>query len=154
MAKVVLAGVPRAAECDAIIPGTTLEIRAVHDLLCSTKSPLIQDSNKVVVLQDAKSLELVQQLHDASVLHLACHGIQMQGDALQSGFLMADKRLTMEDLLKLYLPDAFLAILSACQTAKGYFQHQDQVVHLAATMQFIGFKSVVATMWYVQQTPG
>ncbi|EPT05778.1 hypothetical protein FOMPIDRAFT_1079181, partial [Fomitopsis schrenkii] len=95
------------------------------------------------------STALKEQLSDAAILHLASHGVQMQGDPLQSGFLMADRMLTMEELMKLSLPNAFLAILSACQTATGDLRQADQAVHLAATMQFLGFKSVVATMWYV-----
>jgi hypothetical protein len=39
-----------------------------------------------------------------------------------------------------------LAFLSACQTAKGDEDMPDQAVHLAASMLFCGFKSVIATM--------
>ncbi|EPS97456.1 hypothetical protein FOMPIDRAFT_48640 [Fomitopsis schrenkii] len=149
-AKVVLAAVPHAANSTAApIPGTTQEIRAIQTLLCGTQPPLLQDSTRVVVLHDAESAALQEQLSGAAILHLASHGVQMQGDPLKSGFLMADERLTMEDLMKLSLPNAFLAILSACQTATGDSEQADQAVHIAATMQFLGFKSVVATMWYV-----
>ena len=51
--------------------------------------------------------------------------------------------------MQLSFPNAFLAILSACQTARGDDTQPDQAVHLAATMLFLGFKSVLATMWYV-----
>jgi CHAT domain-containing protein len=49
--------------------------------------------------------------------------------------------------MSLNLPNAFLAILSACETAKGDASQPDQSVHLAAAMLYIGFKSVVGTMW-------
>ena len=62
---------------------------------------------------------------------------------------MADEKLTIMQLMKLDLSKAFLAILSACHTAKGDNNQPDQTVHLAATMLFLGFKSVVATLWYV-----
>jgi CHAT domain-containing protein len=67
--------------------------------------------------------------------------------ALKSGFLMRDELLTVSSLMSLHLPNAFLAILSACETAKGDASQPDQAVHLAATMLYIGFKSVVGTMW-------
>jgi hypothetical protein len=51
--------------------------------------------------------------------------------------------------MQLKLDDTFLAFLSACATAKGDKDQPDQVMHLAAAMLFSGFKSVVATMWYV-----
>ena len=150
MAKVVLAAVPQAAYSQATyIHGTTMEIDAIYDQLCSAEHPLLDDSSKVVRLHGAESMALQGELKDTFILHLASHGVQMKGDPLRSGFLMADKMLTVEDLMKLSLPNAFLAILSACQTARGDARQKDQGVHLAATMQFTGFKSVIATMWYV-----
>jgi hypothetical protein len=55
----------------------------------------------------------------------------------------------VSSLMSLNLPNAFLAILSACETAKGDTSQPDQAVHLAATMLYVGFKSVVGTMWLV-----
>lgn len=88
-------------------------------------------------------------LPDATVLHLACHGQQDPGDPLQSGFLLHDGRLTVRHLMGARLPRAFLAFLSACETAKGDGAHADQAVHLAAAMLFVGFRSVIGTMWCV-----
>lgn len=62
---------------------------------------------------------------------------------------MEDGMLTLSKLMSLNLPKAFLAILSACDTAKGDTSHPDQALHLAAAMLFVGFRSVVGTMWYV-----
>jgi CHAT domain-containing protein len=85
----------------------------------------------------------------ANIVHLACHGIQDVRDATRSGFCLGDGRLTVAGLKELKLDNAFLAFLSACETAKGDKEQPDQVMHLAAAMLFSGFKSVVATMWYV-----
>jgi CHAT domain-containing protein len=49
--------------------------------------------------------------------------------------------------MRLRLPHAVLAFLSACQTAQGSEKQPDQAVHLAASMLFCGFRSVVGTMW-------
>jgi CHAT domain-containing protein len=49
--------------------------------------------------------------------------------------------------MKLDLKHAQLAFLSACETAKGDREQPDQAIHLAATMLFVGFKSVIGTMW-------
>jgi CHAT domain-containing protein len=78
--------------------------------------------------------------------HLACHGVQ-DADPLSSALLMQDGKLTIEDMLQLNMPNATLAYLSACQTAKGDQNAPDQAVHLAASMLFCGFRSVVGTMW-------
>jgi hypothetical protein len=107
---------------------------------------------------------LLERLPEATVLHLACHGLQHPENPLQSGFVMRDAVLTIERLMPVPLPRAFMAFLSACETAKGdkvsigsdgaqrlnatLSQNQpDQAVHLAATMLFAGFKSVIATLW-------
>jgi CHAT domain-containing protein len=93
-----------------------------------------------------KDLLTAMSQEDAHVLHLACHGVQAS-NPLQSAFLLSDHRLTIEHIMRLRLPRAVLAFLSACQTAKGSEDQPDQAVHLAASMLFCGFRSVVATMW-------
>jgi CHAT domain-containing protein len=80
------------------------------------------------------------------ILHLACHGVQ-DADPLGSALLMHDGKFTIENMLQLNIPKAVLAYLSACQTAKGDKNAPDQAVHLAASMLFCGFRSVVGTMW-------
>jgi CHAT domain-containing protein len=94
--------------------------------------------------------DIARVMQAANIVHLACHGIQDDGNATQSGFYLGDGRLTIEKLMKLKLEDAFLAFLSACETAKGDKEQPDQAMHLAAAMLFSGFKAVVATMWYVE----
>jgi CHAT domain-containing protein len=53
----------------------------------------------------------------------------------------------VSDIMELDLKSPYLAFLSADETAKGDCGQSDQSMHLAATMLFVGFKSVVATMW-------
>jgi CHAT domain-containing protein len=62
---------------------------------------------------------LLTRLPEATILHLACHGRQDPENALNSGFVMSDKMLTIERLMQVPLPQAFMAFLSACETAKG-----------------------------------
>jgi CHAT domain-containing protein len=84
----------------------------------------------------------------AHIVHLACHAVQAE-NPLDSAFLLSDGRLSVQDLMTIRLPDAVLAFLSACQTARGSESQPDQAVHLAASMLFCGFRSVVGTMWQV-----
>jgi CHAT domain-containing protein len=91
--------------------------------------------------------EVADALPRAEIVHLACHGVQDQDDPLNSGFCLGDGKLTVSDIMKIKHERAFLAFLSACETAKGDKNHPDQVIHLAAAMLFCGFRSVVATMW-------
>jgi CHAT domain-containing protein len=93
------------------------------------------------------SARLVVSLQAANFVHLACHGIQHSSEPHKSEFSLSSGSLTVSQLMAIDLKDAFFAFLSACETAKGDRKHADEVVHLAATMLFAGFKSVVATMW-------
>jgi len=52
-------------------------------------------------------------------------------------------------------PDAEFAFLSACHTAELTDESiADEVLHLAAAMQFCGFRSVVGTMWAIADMDG
>jgi hypothetical protein len=62
---------------------------------------------------------LLEKLPEATILHLACHGHQDPENPLNSGFVMSDEMLTIERLMQVPLPGAFMAFLSACETAKG-----------------------------------
>ncbi|KAG1796078.1 CHAT domain-containing protein, partial [Suillus plorans] len=44
------------------------------------------------------------------------------------------------------------AFLSACETAVGVLSTPDEVIHLAAGLQFAGVKSVVGTLWKVNDS--
>ena len=82
-------------------------------------------------------------------VHLACHGIQNQDDPLSSAFVLHDDGLTLETLMTKHIPDADLAVLSACQTATGDKELVEEAVHLTAGMLNLGYKSVIGTMWSI-----
>lgn len=118
---------------------------------------LVRSAVNVELLHDAEAFGLssilptianiVERLPSAALLHLACHGHQDLNNPLESGFLLRDGRLTVGRLLSLKLDHAFFAFLGACETAKGDRAQPDQAIHLAATMLFAGFRSVIGTMW-------
>jgi CHAT domain-containing protein len=87
-------------------------------------------------------------------VHLACHGTQDSVDPTTSAFLLADGRLELSRLMDTSLPRAELAVLSACQTAKGDEGLPDEAVHLAAGMLAAGYQSVIATMWSIVDDDG
>jgi CHAT domain-containing protein len=91
---------------------------------------------------------VLEEIPEASIIHLACHGTQDPKNPLESGFHLADGTLSVAQIMRLHLPNGFLAFLSACETAKGDSGQPDQAIHLTAAMLFAGFASVVGTMWY------
>lgn len=152
-AKVLLAAAPRPYKGHAI-PSTVHEIEAVSSSIPSSvilplppSDDVLLNPNGGITVQTA-----LDHLPATAILHLACHGIQNADNPLESGFILRDNKLSILQLLREPLPRASLAILSACETAKGSDMQPDQSVHLAAALLFSGFKSVFATMWYVLKT--
>lgn len=111
------------------------------DVLCDTDRLGSQHTGQPTVN------EVLKRLPGTAILHLACHGYQNNNSPLESGFILNDGVLTLEQLLSVKLEDAFLAFLSACETAKGDEARLDQTIHLAAAMLFAGFSSVIGTLW-------
>jgi hypothetical protein len=123
------------------------EVFAVHGCFTSAGAQVL---NAPTAHTSVSELRALLEGTQARTLHMACHGIQ-HSDPLKSAFLLHDGRLSIEDIIQLNLPHAFLAFLSACQTAKGDQNAPDQAVHLPASMLFCGFRSVVGTMWYAKK---
>jgi CHAT domain-containing protein len=97
---------------------------------------------------------VLRLLPEATILHLACHGIQNAKEPLKSGFIMHDRMMEISDLMHLNLPKARLAFLSACETAQGDMERPNEALHLAAIMLYAGFKSVIGTMWSMGDVDG
>ncbi|KAK7000586.1 CHAT domain-containing protein [Favolaschia claudopus] len=83
-------------------------------------------------------------------VHFACHGLQHPTPTESALLLAGSSRLTLSDIIQLELPNADLAFLSACETATGSNELQDEAVHLTAGMLLAGYRSVIGTMWTIQ----
>jgi CHAT domain-containing protein len=118
------------------------EVDTVTHLMASSSVTIINNPSDCTDMQS-----VTEALPTAHILHLACHGIQMDDNPLNSHFALGDGNLTIAALMRLKLSHPTLAFLSACETAKGGKDQPDQAVHLAASMLFCGFRSVIATMW-------
>ena len=69
---------------------------------------------------------------------------------MDSGLVMWDcQRLTLSRLAQSSLATAEFAFLSCCESAKGSKQFPNEAMHLAAGLQFIGYRGVIGTMWSV-----
>jgi CHAT domain-containing protein len=115
----------------------------VRDCFNSAHAHVLNDPSAHTSLLELQKLLVEAPSH---ILHLACHGIHAS-DPLNSALVLQDGNLTIQDIMNLHLPNAVLAVLSACQTAKGDRNAPDQAIHLAASMLFCGFRSVIGTMW-------
>ncbi|KAG2033260.1 CHAT domain-containing protein [Suillus americanus] len=82
-------------------------------------------------------------------LHLACHGIPNRTQPFESSFAMRDGPLMIKDIIRSNWQNPEFAFLSACHTTVGDEKSPDESIHLAAAMQFSGFRSVIGSMWSV-----
>ncbi|KAG8218920.1 hypothetical protein J3R82DRAFT_4628 [Butyriboletus roseoflavus] len=92
---------------------------------------------------------ITEELRKNEWVHFACHGIPNRKQPFESAFALHDGRFTIERIIRCQLENAQFAYLSACHTTVGDEDSPDEVMHLASAMQFAGFRSVIGTMWAV-----
>jgi CHAT domain-containing protein len=99
--------------------------------------------------QAATMAKVAEELQKNEFVHLACHGIPNPKQPFGSGFALGDGLLKVENIMRYDLQSAQFTYLSACHTTVGDEESPDEVIHLPAAMQFAGFRSVIGTMWAV-----
>ena len=89
-------------------------------------------------------------------VHFICHGTLETEKPFDAGFeLYGNERLTLLDIVRARLPAAEFAFLAACHTAElTEGSSADEGLHLAAAVQYCGFRSVVGTMWAMANEDG
>ncbi|KAG1747724.1 CHAT domain-containing protein [Suillus lakei] len=127
------------------LDGVEPELELVRSLL--PPSPSVSFTKITSV--DATKSRALHALRDNTWLHFACHGTQNYEEPFKSAFLMCHRPLSLLDITQTDLSRHQFAFLSACETAVGDFHTPDEVVHLAAGLQFAGVKSVIGTLWKV-----
>ena len=110
----------------------------------------------VLVGSEANHDKVLHGLQQHSWAHFACHGhLGDNTQPFQASFeLHGGSSLTLLDLIQARLPNAELAFLSACHSAEGNLITPDETIHLAAALQFCGFRSVVGTLWEMDDEDG
>ncbi|KAJ7208178.1 CHAT domain-containing protein [Mycena pura] len=131
------------ANGQSYIPGTHEEIKCIEQ----------HAEGKVPVLwldkDDATVGNVERGIKESRWVHFACHGVQSASPTESALLLAGSSRLTLSNIINLSLPNADLAFLSACQTATGSKDLQDESVHLAAGMLLAGYRGVIGTMWSI-----
>ncbi|PVF92339.1 hypothetical protein CPB86DRAFT_195532, partial [Serendipita vermifera] len=125
------------------IPSTKKELEYIRQRLSTRRHVVLEG------LAGTKK-RVMDGMKDCNWLHLACHGTQKADEPTKSGLLLDDGHLTLEEIIKLDLPLAEFAFLSACQTTTGDESLSEEAVHIAGGMLLAGYRSVVATMWSIQ----
>ena len=135
------------AQTDPSLPTVGSEIQVVQALDTEVTS---------LVSKDAIPERVLDGFHRHQFVHFACHGTLEVNKPFEAGFeLHGGKRLTLLNIVRADLPTAEFAFLSACHTAEvTEGSIMDEGLHLAAAVQYCGFRSVVGTMWAMVDEDG
>jgi CHAT domain-containing protein len=136
-----------AAQLDPSLPSVMGEIQVVQALDTEVSS---------LISEAAIPSAVIDGFHHHRFVHFACHGTLEAGKPFEAGFeLYGDTCLTLLEIVRSHLPAAEFAFLSACHTAEmTEGSIMDEGIHLAAAVQYCGFRSVVGTMWAMADIDG
>ena len=132
---------------DDEIPSSLKEMRIVQKIC-----PLVETlSGKM-----ATPIATLDRLREYRFAHISCHGVLETGKPFDAFFELDEgAQLTLLEIVQSPLPSAEFAFLSACHTAEITEESiANEGLHLAAAVQYSGFRSVVGTMWAVVDEDG
>ena len=130
------------------LPGAVGEIEVIQ----TTKTPVT-----ALISAMATPKTVIEGLRGHRFAHFVCHGLLETGKPFDASLELHGDNLTLLNIVRSRLPAAEFAFLSACHTAaltEGSVCATDEGLHLAAAMQYCGFRSVVGTMWAMADTDG
>ena len=135
------------AQPDPSLPTVAGEIKVVQALDTEVTS---------LISEAATPATVMERFHHHQFVHFASHGTLEVGKPFEAGFeLHGGARLTLLEIVRSHLPNAEFAFLSACHTAEvTEGSIVDEGLHLAAAVQYCGFRSVVGTMWAMMDEDG
>ena len=128
------------------LPGAEAEAIAIAPLL---------NTQAITGAQGTKAA-IVQKMPQASIIHLATHGLLDDVRGLGSAIALApsgsdDGLLTAEEIFDMKL-QANLVVLSACNTGEGRITG-DGVIGLSRSLISAGVPSVIVSLWAVPDAP-
>ncbi|KAG8796571.1 hypothetical protein FRC12_019078 [Ceratobasidium sp. 428] len=125
------------------LPGTTKELDLIAAQAKDIETTRLEGPNAT---RDA----VMEAMDQHSWVHLACHASQNTVDPVKSAFHLHDGSLSLGTISSRNMKNPHLAFLSACETATGDRSLSDEAIHLAAGMIMAGYRTVIATMWSVE----
>jgi CHAT domain-containing protein len=97
---------------------------------------------------------ILTHIEKSSWLHIACHGQQNMDDPLQSGLILFDGTLKLQQILNANLPSAQFVFLSACERAMGDPKLANEAMHLTGGFIAAGFQGAIGMLWRMSDLDG
>ncbi|KAE9403536.1 hypothetical protein BT96DRAFT_964489 [Gymnopus androsaceus JB14] len=136
------------------LPDASREAEVIRDIVAEKKNSLFTELGDMQATHPA----ILKALPAANIVHFALHAQQDFKAPLESCLLLQSTHdsdnLKLSELMEIYLPNADLVFLSACETATGHKVMPEEVIHIAAAMLFVGFKGAIGTMWSIMDCDG
>ncbi|MBW4491482.1 MAG: CHAT domain-containing protein [Trichocoleus desertorum ATA4-8-CV12] len=128
------------------LPGAEAEAKAIAPLL----------NTQAIIGDQGTKAAITQKMPQASIIHLATHGLLDDVQGLGSAIALApsgsdDGLLTAAEIFDMKL-QASLVVLSACNTGEGRITG-DGVIGLSRSLISAGVPSVIVSLWAVPDAP-
>ncbi|KAF7343899.1 hypothetical protein MVEN_01678600 [Mycena venus] len=139
------------------LPSVTREIEVIQSLVPASMLTILTQTKPIARSAQETNSDMQDKLAQhagATVMHFACHATQNPESPLRSHFNVLNTELTLKSLLDRRYPNAYFAMLSACESAMGDAAFSDDAMHLAGAILFLGFRSVIGTMWSMYDLDG
>lgn len=144
---------PGAADLPAV-PEELDRVHARHPITTRLQSPVPDGHGPEPDPRDRPTIaRVLEELPRHAWVHFSCHGSQHFSDPTASALWLADGPLHVAELIHNDAGSRELAFLSACQTATGGLRAVDEAIHLAAAVQMLGYRNVIATLWSIYDSP-
>ena len=126
------------------LPGTEREVLAITERFSRRKVLLREAATETAVKAAASEFDII---------HVASHGFLDSANPMASGLVLArddvnDGELSAEELYGMQLKGG-LVTLSACETGLSQIENGDELIGLLRGFFFAGARSVVASLWKV-----
>jgi tetratricopeptide (TPR) repeat protein len=125
------------------LPGARMESEAAHRTLSELGLDVISLSG-----QAASAAAVLAHISKAAVIHIISHSQIDAGLFLRSGIELADRRLTVLDILGTTMGPAWV-YLSSCQSSQQVERRTDDLVAIVRAFLAAGAPSVIGTLWDV-----
>lgn len=109
--------------------------------------------SKLFVEKQANKENLFKYGSEAEILHFATHGVWDSTDSTKNHLELANgQELAQEEIFEMGLDGTSIVTLSACNTAMGETVADKYVASLAEAFWIAGCRTVVASLWQVEDT--
>ena len=125
-----------------------MEVETIKNIF--PNSEIIAKQNAKKGEQSESKLEIAEKAADSHHLFFSCHSFFDRNNPLQSGLLLADGTLTLEEIIRYFnLSECSLVTLSASETGLVQLDNTDEYISFTSAFLLAGSPSLYVSLWSV-----